>query len=92
MPRLSKIYLIGYIPLLYLAGCAAGPDPIVIREPVEVIVTEYEPVPVPAVLLRPCHIDLGPMETNADIERALVAALTELRRCTADKNAISELE
>jgi hypothetical protein len=76
----------------YMSGCASAPEPIVIREPIEVLITEYEAVPVPLALLAPCHIDLGPLETNADIHRALAAALIELRRCTADKDAIGELE
>lgn len=71
------------------AGCVRT---VTIREPVEVPVTVYETVPVPEVLLTPCQISLTPLVINADLERALAAALLELERCSQDKEAIRELE
>lgn len=76
------------LAVLSLFGCA---KPIAVREPVEVQVVRYEPVPVPEALLTPCRVDVE-LETNQDLEEALAAALLELRRCTEDKNKIRELE
>jgi hypothetical protein len=63
-----------------------------VYEPVEVPVTVYETVPVPAALLTPCEVELGELHTNGDLERTLAKALVELRRCTLDKQSIAELE
>lgn len=64
------------------------------RETVEVRVPVYETVPVPETLLEECTVSL-PVHatwTNADIERLLAEALIELKRCSADKAAIRNLE
>lgn len=82
------LYAVAYISL---TACAAQ-EPIVVHQPVEVPVTVYETVPVPAAFLTPCRVELGELETNGDMERALARALVELRRCTLDKKSISELE
>lgn len=75
------------VTILWLAGCVKT---VTVREPVEVPVTVYETIPVPEVLLEPCSVELE-LKTNADLERALAAALLELKRCTADKEAIRSL-
>jgi hypothetical protein len=72
-----------------LSGCA---KPLVVTEPIEVQIVRYEPVPVPEVLLTPCRVTLSDLNTNQDLELALADALLELRRCSADKDAIRELE
>ena len=74
---------------LLATGCA---HPVVIHEPVEVEVVRYETIPVPASLLGVCKIAPLDIKTNADIEQALADALIELKRCTADKEAIRALD
>ncbi len=83
--RLS-VALVGF----FIAGCSSTPT--LIEVPVLVEVTVYETVPVPEALLQPCRVSLDQLETNQDLERALGEAILELRQCTADKVAISELE
>lgn len=75
------------VTVLWLAGCVKT---VTVREPVEVPVTVYETIPVPEALLEPCSVALE-LKTNADLERTLAAALLELKRCTADKEAIRSL-
>lgn len=74
---------------LSLVGCA---KPLVVHESVQVPIVRYETVPVPEALLGPCRVDLNRMETNADLEVAVAAALIELKRCSSDKDAIRELK
>lgn len=73
---------------LLAAGCAR---PTIVREPVEVEIVRYETVPVPEALLIPCFIAPLELKTNADLEDAVAEALIELKRCSADKEAIRKL-
>lgn len=82
MNKLLSVTILATVMLL--AGCVRT---VTVREPVEVPVTVYETIPVPEALLAPCTVELD-LQTNADLERALAAALLELKRCTADKEAI----
>lgn len=74
----------------FILGCSSVPA--IIEIPVITEVKVYVTVPVPATLLEPCTVDLSELNNNQDLERTLGAAILELRQCTADKVAISELE
>lgn len=74
---------------MLLVGCARAP---IVHEPVEVEVVRYEAIPVPEVLLKACKVTLDALNSNQDLELALAAALIELQRCTADKEAIREIQ
>lgn len=85
----KELTIAGLLLTSMLAGCAR---PTLVHEPVEVEVVRYETVAVPSALLEPCRVSIDRMETNGDLEAALAAALLELKRCTADKEAIRALE
>jgi hypothetical protein len=85
---MKKISLLSIL----LAGCAGTPEPVVIKEFVEVPIERVQVVPVPEALLTPCVIEILQMETNEDMEMALIDALIELQRCTQDKNDIRALK
>ena len=86
-----KAYLIGLcVAYIGLAGCATKPITITEVETIEVPI--YETVPVPEALLKACKVDLSALESNQDLERAVVEAVLCNEQHNADKAAIRDLE
>lgn len=74
---------------LSVFGCAR---PTIVREPIEVELVRYETVHIPEILLTPCKVTLGDLNSNQDLELAAAAALAALKLCNEDKAAIRALE
>ena len=89
---MTKLFTVSVLiaALVNLTGCATKPITVTEVETVEVV--RYELVPIPDILLRPCVVSLDGLNTNADLERVVAESVVALRECTADKEAIRNLE